>query len=82
MIVNLEKIAHRRSRLIADIDRERLNLRDTAAVIRQDMVYASLGLVIGKLTSHHAWVRGIIFAALAAFAVTSSGRLMKKSASE
>lgn len=82
MIVNLEKIAHRRSRLIADIDRERLNLRDTAAVIRQDMVYASLGLIVGKLSSRHAWVRGIIFAAFAAFAVKSSGRLMKKYASE
>lgn len=82
MIFNLNKIAHRRSRLIADIDRERLNLRDTAAVIRQDMVYAGLGLIVGKLSSRHTWVRGVIFAAFTAFAASSSGRLMKKSTSE
>jgi hypothetical protein len=79
MIFNLEGIAHRRSRLIADIDRERINLRDTTAVIRQDMIYASLGLMVGKLSSRHAWLRGVI---LAVFAIAASSRLMKKSTAE
>ncbi len=78
MIFNLEGIAYRRARLIADIDRERLNLRDTTAILRQDIAYASLGLVVGKLSSRHAWMRGTIFAALAALAVTAGGRLIKK----
>jgi NaMN:DMB phosphoribosyltransferase len=77
MIFNLEGIARRRSRLIADIDRERINLRDTTAVIRQDMIYASLGLMVGKLSSRHVWLRGFI---LAVAAIAASRHLMKKSA--
>lgn len=76
---NLEIIARRRSRLIADIDRQRINLLDTTAVIRHDMVYAGLGLIAGKLSSRHAWLRGII---LVLVALAAGGRLMKKSAAE
>lgn len=76
MIFNLDGIKRRRSQLIADIDLERINLRDTTTAIRQDMVYASLGLIVGKFSSRHAWVRGVVLAALA---VITSARLMNKS---
>lgn len=79
MIFNLEGIKRRRSQLIADIDLERINLRDTTTAIRQDMVYASLGQIVGKFSSRHAWVRGVVIAALA---VITSARLMNKSGSE
>jgi predicted DNA-binding ribbon-helix-helix protein len=79
MIFKLEGIARRRSQLIADIDRERINLRDMTSAVRQDMAYATLGLMVGKLSSRHAWIRGII---LAAFAIAASSRLMKKFTAE
>lgn len=77
MIFNLEEIARRRSRLVADIDRESINLRDTAAVIRQELVDAGLGFMIGKLSSRHVLLRGVI---LAVVTTVASSRLMKKSA--
>jgi hypothetical protein len=76
MISNLERIARRRSRLIADIDREGINMHDTIAVVRQDLAYASLGLMVGKLSSRHVLLRGII---LGIVAIAASSRLMKKS---
>jgi hypothetical protein len=79
MIFRLEGIKRRRSQLIAAIDLERINLRDTTTAIRHDMVYASLGLIVGKFSSRHAWVRGVVLAALA---VITSARLMNKSGSE
>jgi hypothetical protein len=77
MIFNLEGIERRRSRLIADIDRERINLRGTTSVIRQDLLYASLGLMAGKLSSRHVLLHGII---LAIVAIAAIDRLIKKSA--
>jgi hypothetical protein len=77
MIFNLEGIERRRSRLIADIDRERINLRGTTSVIRQDLLYASLGLMVGKLSSRHVLLRGIM---LAIVVIAAIGRLIKKSA--
>jgi hypothetical protein len=79
MIFRLEGIKRRRSQLIAAIDLERINLRDTTTAIRHDMVYTSLGLIVGKFSSRHAWVRGVVLAALA---VITSARLMNKSGSE
>lgn len=57
-------LAQRRAHLIADIERERSTLRSTVAVIRQDLVYASLGFMAGRLLTRHAWLRTITLAVL------------------
>jgi hypothetical protein len=75
MISNLDLISRRRSRLIAAIDQERVALRSTSASIQQDLVYASLGLMIGKLSANHVWFRGILIATLA---LVAGNRVIKK----
>jgi hypothetical protein len=75
MIPKLTALAQRRSQLIADIDRERERLRGTYAVIRQDLVYAGLGLMAGRLIARHAWLRTV---SLAALAIVAGSRLTVK----
>jgi hypothetical protein len=75
MISKLAVLAQRRAHLIANIDRERESLRGTYAVIRQDLVYAGLGLMAGKLMARHAWLRT---ASLVALAIVAGSRLAVK----
>jgi hypothetical protein len=75
MIPKLAALAQRRARLIADIDRERESVRDTYAVIRQDLVYAGLGLMAGRLVARHAWLRT---ASLVVLAIVAGSRLTVK----
>jgi hypothetical protein len=76
MIPRLTALVQRRAHLIADIDRERANLRGTYAVIRQDFVYAGFGLMAGRLLARHAWLRT---ATLAVLAIVAGSRLAAKS---
>jgi hypothetical protein len=76
MISKLTALAKRRTRLIAEIDHERESLRSTYAYIRQELVYAGLGLMAGRLLARHTWLRTFSLAALAVFA---GGRLAIKS---
>jgi hypothetical protein len=75
MMPKLAALAQRRSQLVADIDRERENIRGTYAVIRQDLVYAGLGIMAGRLMAHHAWLRT---ASLAVLAIVAGSRLAVK----
>jgi hypothetical protein len=76
MMTRLAALAERRACVIADIQRERNILRSTVAVIRQDMVYAGLGLLAGRLLTHHAWLHTITLAVLA---IAAGKGLTKKS---
>ena len=75
MISKIAALAQRRACLIADIDRERKNLRGTYAVIRQDLVYAGLGLMAGKLMARHTWLRAV---SLVVLAIVAGNRLAVK----
>jgi hypothetical protein len=75
MIPKLAVLAQRRAHLIANIDRERESLRGTYAAIRQDLVYAGLGLMAGRLMARHAWLRT---ASLVALAIVAGSRLAVK----
>jgi hypothetical protein len=66
----LTALIERRARLTTDIERERANVRSTYAVIRRDMVYASVGLAAGRLLASHTWLRTIVSVALAIIAGT------------
>lgn len=76
MIPRLAALVQRRTLLIADIDRERASLHGTYAIIRQDLVYAGLGLLAGPLLVRHAWLRTT---ALAVLAIVAGSRLTAKS---
>jgi hypothetical protein len=76
MMSRLQALAQRRARLIADIQRERSMVRSCVAMLRQDLVYASLGLMAGRLLTHHAGLRAITLAVLA---VVAGSRLTAKS---
>jgi hypothetical protein len=76
MMPRLQALAVRRALLIANIQRERSMVRSTVAVVRQDLVYASLGLMAGRLLTHHAGLRAITLAVLA---VLAGSRLVAKS---
>jgi hypothetical protein len=76
MMSKLQALEQRRAQLIADIHRERSIVRSTIAVIRQDLVYASLGLMAGQLLTRNALLRTIT---LAIFVVAARNRLTKKS---
>jgi hypothetical protein len=78
MMPNLQALTQRRAQLITDIQRERGMVRSTLAVIRQDLVYAVLGLMAGRLLTHHAGLRTVTLAVLAV-AAASSSRLTRKS---
>jgi hypothetical protein len=65
MMSKLAALAQRRARVIADIQRERSFLRNTIAVVRKDLVYASLGLMAGRLLTRNTWLRTITLAVLA-----------------
>lgn len=75
MIPRLTALVQRRAHLIADIDRERANLGGIYAVIRQDLVYAGFGLIVGRLLVRHAWLRS---ATLAVLAIVAGSRLATK----
>jgi hypothetical protein len=79
MIPRLAALIQRRARLIADINRERTSLRGTYGVIQQDLVYAGLGLMAGRLLTRYPWLRTTTLAALAIFA---GSRLVTKSKDE
>ena len=72
----LTAISKRRAALIAEIDRERASLRGTYGAIRQDLVFASFGLMAGKLLARHPWLRT---ATAVALAVVAGSRLASKS---
>jgi hypothetical protein len=76
VIPRLTALVQRRAHLIADIDRERASLGGIYAVIRQDLVYAGFGLIIGRLMVRHAWLRSATFAVLA---IVAGSRLTAKS---
>jgi hypothetical protein len=75
MMPRLQTLAQRRTQLIADIGRERSILRSAVTVIRQDMVYAGLGLMAGRLLTRHAWLRTFTLAVLA---IAAGHRLASK----
>jgi hypothetical protein len=75
MIPKLTVLAQRRAHLIADIDRERESLRGIHADIRQDLIYAGLGLMAGRLMARHAWLRT---ASLVGLAIVAGSRLAVK----
>jgi hypothetical protein len=75
MMQRLQALAQRRAQLIADIQRERSIVRSTMAVMQQDLVYAGLGLMAGRLLTRHVWLRSITLAVLA---VAAGSRLTTK----
>ncbi len=75
MMSNLQALTLRRVQLIADIQRERSIVRSTMAVMQQDLAYAGLGLMAGRLVTQHTWQRTITLASLA---VAAGRRLATK----
>jgi hypothetical protein len=80
MIPRLAAVVQRRAHLIADIERERASLRSSYASIRQDLVYAGLGLMAGRLLARHTWLRAatlVVLAVLAGSQLTGKSKTMK-----
>lgn len=72
----LKVLALRRAHLVEEIGRERSVFHTDYAAIRQDLVYAGLGLMVGKLLARHTWLRTITLSALA---IIAGSRLTPKS---
>jgi hypothetical protein len=70
MMSQIQRISQRRVQLIADIDSERINMRNSLAFAQQDLIYASLGFIAGRLLVRHKWLRAIILTAVAISANT------------
>jgi hypothetical protein len=64
----MHAIAQRRRRLGAEIDQQRAVLRETLAVVQQDVALAGLGLVVGRVLVRRPWLRALALGALAAVA--------------
>jgi hypothetical protein len=64
----LHAIAQRRRGLGAEIEQQRAVLRETLAVVQQDVALAGLGLVVGRVLVRRPWLRALALGALAAVA--------------
>jgi hypothetical protein len=72
----LKTLSQRRAHLVAEIGRERGVFHTDYAAIRQDLAFAGLGLMVGKLLTRHTWWRAI---SLAVLAIIAGRRLTPKS---
>jgi hypothetical protein len=68
----LNAIALRRAALALEIHVQRTAQRETLAVLRNDIAFARLGLVVGRVLVRRPWLRALALGALAAVA---AGRL-------
>ena len=64
----LHAIAQRRAILSAEIEQQRFGLRESAGVLRQELAFAGLGLVVGRMLVRRPWLRALALGGLAAFA--------------
>jgi hypothetical protein len=64
----LRAIARRRRALLAEIRRQRAAQRVTIAALRQELAFAGLGLIAGRLLARRPWLRALALGALAAVA--------------
>ena len=73
MKLRLAALAQRRAHVVAEIDRQRMQVRAGTAAIRQDLVYAGLSFLATRLLARRPWLRAL---ALAALAVAVGSRLV------
>ena len=64
----LRAIAQRRAFLSAEIEQQRFELRQSAGVLTQELAFAGLGLVVGRILVRRPWLRALALGGLAAFA--------------
>lgn len=68
MKARLHAIALRRAALAVEIQRQRTARRMMMGALRQDIAFAGLGLVAGRLLVRRPWLRALALGALAALA--------------
>jgi hypothetical protein len=64
----LHAIALQRAVLAGEIEQQRTALRETLGVLRNDIAFAGLGLVVGRVLVRRPWLRALALGALAAVA--------------
>jgi hypothetical protein len=64
----LRAIAKRRAILGAEIEQQRSGLRESLGVLSQELAFAGLGLVIGRVLIRRPWLRALALGSLAAVA--------------
>jgi hypothetical protein len=64
----LHAIAQRRAILSSEIQQQRSGLRESLGVLSQELAFAGLGLVVGRILIRRPWLRALALGGLAALA--------------
>ena len=64
MKARLRAIAHRRLTLGVEVQQQRAAMRDSLAILRNDLAFAGLGLLAGRLLVRRPWLRALVLAGL------------------
>ena len=64
MKARLRAIAHRRLTLGVEVQQQRAAMRDSLANLRNDLAFAGLGLLAGRLLVRRPWLRALVLAGL------------------
>jgi hypothetical protein len=64
----LHAIAQRRAILSSEIQQQRAKLRGSLGVVSQELAFAGLGLIVGRVLISRPWLRAVALGGLAVWA--------------